>query len=96
MLAPLDSPALLEKAVAARPADRGLTIALTHLYSRTGVLAKAEASLKPRLEANAKDFALCSVLAGFYLDQKNYDAAVAEYAQLVADTADAPALNDLA
>ncbi len=92
-----DAVDLLEKAVAARPSDRDLTIALSRVYARTGVPTKAEAVLRARLEADPKEFVVRSVLAGFYLEQKQYDAAIAEYTRLVADRpADAPALNNLA
>jgi cellulose synthase operon protein C len=89
--------ALLEKAVAARPSDTDLTIALSRLYRRMGFPDKAEAALKARLETDPKDFAAGSALAFLYVEQKRYAAAVAEYSRLVEDgAADPSALNNLA
>jgi putative PEP-CTERM system TPR-repeat lipoprotein len=89
--------ALLDKVVAARPLDDGLTMALFRLYKRTDDLTKAEAVLNARLKAEPKDFPIRLVLAGFYLDQKKYDPAIAEYSRLVAERpADPAALNNLA
>jgi putative PEP-CTERM system TPR-repeat lipoprotein len=88
---------LLEKAVAAKPSDTDLTIALASVYMRTGVPAKAEAVLKARLKADPKDGAARSALAFFYVEQKRDAAAIAEYSRVVGDhPADAPALNNLA
>ena len=58
---------VLEKAVAARPTDDALTIALARLYIRTGDFAKAEAALNARLRADPKDVAVRSVLGPLYL-----------------------------
>jgi putative PEP-CTERM system TPR-repeat lipoprotein len=89
--------ALLEKAVAARPADDGLVTALSRLYVRSGDPAKGETVLKTRLQADPKDLAVRSALASFHLEQKNYDTAIAEYTGLVSEhPADAAALNNLA
>jgi len=88
---------LLEKALAARPSDTDLTVALSRLYRRTVVPDKAESVLKARLEADPKDFAVASALAFFYVEQKRYPAAVAEYARLVAERPTDPSvLNNLA
>ena len=53
----------LEKAVAARPSDDGLTIALARLYSRSGDFLKAEGVLSPRLRADPARRAAASPLA---------------------------------
>jgi predicted Zn-dependent protease len=88
---------LLDKVAAAGPLDDNLTLALFRLYNRTDDRAKAEASLNTRLKDDPKDFAIRSVLAGFYLEQKKYDNAVAEYARLVTERpADPTSLNNLA
>jgi cellulose synthase operon protein C len=92
-----DAVALLDKVVATRPTDDNITLALFHLYTRTDDLAKAEGVLTDRLKADPKDVAIRAVLAGFYLEQKKYDAAIAEYGRLIAERpADAAALNNLA
>jgi putative PEP-CTERM system TPR-repeat lipoprotein len=92
-----DAVDLLEKAVAARPADGALIGALSSLYVRTGDPAKAEAMLNARLKANPTDVASRSALASFYVEQKKYNDAIAEYTRVVAERpADAAALNNLA
>jgi len=92
-----DAVALLDKVVATRPSDDNITLALFRLYSRTDDLAKAEGVLTARLSADPKDVAIRAALAGFYLEQKKYDAAVAEYGRLIAERpADPAALNNLA
>jgi predicted Zn-dependent protease len=92
-----DAADLLEKAAVARPSDSDLTIALSRLYRRMDVPAKAEAVLKARLKAAPEDFAAGSALAFFYVEQKQYDAAVTEYSRLVEDRpADPSVLNNLA
>jgi putative PEP-CTERM system TPR-repeat lipoprotein len=89
--------ALLDRVAATRPSDDNLTIALFRMYSRVDDLAKAEAVLNDRLKADATDFAVRSILAGFYLEQKRYDPAIAEYTRLIAERpADPAALNNLA
>jgi predicted Zn-dependent protease len=75
--------ALLDKVAAAGPLDDNLTLALFRLHTRTDECAKAESVLDARLKDDPKDFAIRSVLAGFYLEQKKHDRAVAEYARLV-------------
>jgi Tfp pilus assembly protein PilF len=67
------------------------------MYTRADDLAKAEGVLTARLKADPKDYAIRAVLAGSYLEQKKYEAAIAEYARLVAEyPADPTALNNLA
>ena len=88
---------LLEKAIAAHPADSGPTIALSGLYRRTGDLAKAEAVLNARLKDEPKDHAVRSALASFYLEQGRNEAAATELTRLVAENPTDPvALNNLA
>jgi putative PEP-CTERM system TPR-repeat lipoprotein len=92
-----DAIALADQVVATKPADDNLTLALFRLYTRADDLAKAEAVLTARLKADPKDFAIRSDLAGFYLEQKKYDPAIAEYTRLVTERpTDPPALNNLA
>jgi Flp pilus assembly protein TadD len=87
----------LEKATAARPEDDNLVAALARLYARTGEPAKAEAVLNARLKIEPKDLLIRSALASFYLEEKKYDDAIAEYTNITADhSADAVALNNLA
>ncbi len=88
---------LLEKAVAARPSDDGLIVALSRLYARTGDPGKAEACLNTRLKAEPKDLLVRSALASLYLEEKKYDDAVAEYERITIERpTDAAALNNLA
>jgi len=92
-----DAVALLDKVAATRPSDDNITLALFRLYSRTDDLVKAEGVLTARLQVDPKDAAIRAVLAGFYLEQKKYDAAIAEYGRLIAEhPADPAALNNLA
>jgi predicted Zn-dependent protease len=82
--------ALLEKAIAARPADPGMRPAM-------GMPARAEALLKTRLKANPKDTAARSELAFYYVRQKKDTAAIGEYSHLLDEHgADSTALNNLA
>jgi cellulose synthase operon protein C len=62
-----DAAALLEKAVAARPADDTVAIALARLYIRTGHFDKAEATLTRRLTAAPNDVAMIAVLGPLYI-----------------------------
>jgi cellulose synthase operon protein C len=62
-----DAAAVLEKAVAARPADDDLRVALSQLYTRMGSLAKAEAVLSARLQVDPKNNAAGVALAALYL-----------------------------
>jgi cellulose synthase operon protein C len=92
-----DAVNLLEKAVAAHPADDGVVSALAGVYDRGGDLSKAEAVLKSRLQVDPKDAAIQSVLASLYLQAKNYERAIAEYTRVTGERpADAAALNNLA
>ena len=61
-----DALVLLEKAIAARPSDDGLTIALSRVYTRTGDFAKAEAVLTGRLKVDPKNSAVSAALAPLY------------------------------
>ena len=89
--------ALADQVAGTQPTDDDLTLALFRLYTRADDPTKAERVLNARLKADPKDFAIRSVLAGFYLEQKKYDPAIAEYARLVAERpADPAALNNLA
>jgi putative PEP-CTERM system TPR-repeat lipoprotein len=88
---------LLEGAIAARPSDTDLTVALSRLYRRIGAPDKAEAVLKTRLEATPKDFAAGSALAFLHVEQKRYDTALAEYSHLLDERPSDPSvLNNLA
>jgi putative PEP-CTERM system TPR-repeat lipoprotein len=78
-----DAAGLLEKAIAARPSDTDLTIALARLYRRTGLPAKAEAVLKARLKVDPKDSDARMDLAMLYSAQKRDAAAIAEYSNLI-------------
>jgi len=62
-----DAIALLEKAVAARPSDDSLTVALSRLYMRTGDFVKAEVVLTTRLTTDPKNIAVGSALAPVYV-----------------------------
>ena len=88
---------LADQVAATQPSDDNLTLALFRLYTRADDLAKAEEVLNARLKADSKDFAVRSVLAEFYLEQKEYDPAIAEYTRLIAERpTDPAALNNLA
>jgi predicted Zn-dependent protease len=89
--------ALADRVAATQPSDDNLTLALFRLYSRADDLAKAEGMLNARLNADPKDVAIRLVLADFYLEQKRYDPAIAEYTRLVVEKpTNAAALNNLA
>jgi putative PEP-CTERM system TPR-repeat lipoprotein len=89
--------ALADQVAATQPTDDNLTLALFRLYTRADDTAKAEGVLNTRLKADPKDFAVHSVLAGFYLEQKKFDVAMTEYMRLVAEhPTDPTALNNLA
>jgi predicted Zn-dependent protease len=89
--------ALADQVAATQPTDDNLTLALFRLYTRADDLTKAEGILNARLKVDPKDFAVHSVLAGFYLEQKKFDVAMTEYTRLVAEhPADPTALNNLA
>jgi tetratricopeptide (TPR) repeat protein len=88
---------LLEKAVAVRPFDTDLAVALSRLYRRMGVVDKAEAVLKARLKTAPEDFAAGSALAFFYAEQKQYAAALDQYSRLLEERSSDPSvLNNLA
>ena len=88
---------LVDQVAATQPSDDNLTLAIFRMYTRADDLAKAEGVLTARLKADPKDYAIRAVLAGSYLEQKKYEAAIAEYARLVAEyPADPTALNNLA
>ena len=92
-----EAAALLEKALAAKPADDSLISALARVYNATGATDKAVGLLTARLKTAPNDFALGATLASLYLQNKNYDAAIAEYNKLVAlRPDDAASLNNLA
>jgi putative PEP-CTERM system TPR-repeat lipoprotein len=92
-----DAVMLLEKAVAARPSEDNLVVALSRLYARTGEIGKAEAVLNSRLKIQPKDLPIRSTLASIYLEEKKYDNAIDEYTRITADhPADAGVLNNLA
>ena len=89
--------ALADQVAATKPSDDNLTLALFRLYTGAGDSAKAEGVLNTRLTADSKDFAIRLVLADFYLGQKKYEPAIAEYTRLVAERPTNPAaLNNLA
>jgi putative PEP-CTERM system TPR-repeat lipoprotein len=88
---------LLEKAVAVRPSDTDLAVALSRLYRRMGVVDKAEAVLKARLKTAPEDFGAGSALAFFYAEQKQYAAALDQYSRLLEERSSDPSiLNNLA
>ena len=94
---PKDAVGLLEEAAAGRPPDDDIAIALSRLYAATGVLAKAEAILKARLQADPGNAQVRSVLASNYIGQKRYADAIAEYTRLIENRpGDSSALNNLA
>jgi putative PEP-CTERM system TPR-repeat lipoprotein len=89
--------ALADQVAATHPSDDNLTLALFRVYSRADDPAKAEGVLNDRLNGDPKDFAIRSVLANFYLEQKKYDLAMTEYTRLVNERPTNPAaLNNLA
>jgi cellulose synthase operon protein C len=89
--------ALVDQVAATQPSDDNLTLALFRMYTRVDDPAKAEGVLTARLKNDPKDYAIRTALAGFYLEQKKYEAAITEYGRLVAERpADPIALNNLA
>src|SRR5262249_35846495 len=89
--------ALADQVAATQPSDDNIKLGLFRLYTRADDLTKAEKVLNARLKADPKDFGIRMVLAGFYLEQKKYEQAVAEYSRLVTDRPTDPiALNNLA
>jgi putative PEP-CTERM system TPR-repeat lipoprotein len=92
-----DATALLEKAVAARPADDDLRISLSQLYTRMGSLVKAEAVLNARLESHPTNIASADAVAPLYLMTGRPDEARRIYGEvLLLRPNDLPALNGLA
>ena len=80
---PQEAVALLEKAVASRPSDDGLTIDLSRLYTVTGDLNKAEAVLTRRLAADPKGLTVRARLARLYLTTGRTDDAKKVYNELL-------------
>ena len=78
-----DAIAILEKAIAAKPADDGLAIGLSQFYGRAGDFSKAEASLLRRLKADPKDIAVNSALATLYRSTGRLDDAKKFYEDLL-------------
>ena len=94
---PQDAVVLLETAVATRPSDDGLTLALSGLYARTADLNKAEAVLTRRLAADPKNLNVRAALARLYLTTGRTDEAKKSYDELLSHRpADAIALLGLA
>jgi putative PEP-CTERM system TPR-repeat lipoprotein len=92
-----DALALADQVAATHPSDDNRTLSLFRLYTRAAEPAKAEGVLTDRLQADAKNLAIRSVLAGLYLEQKKYEPATAEYTRLIAERSTDPvALNNLA
>jgi putative PEP-CTERM system TPR-repeat lipoprotein len=92
-----DAVALLERAVAARPSDEGLTIALSRLYTGTADLSKAEAVLTRRLAADPKSLTVRAALARLFLTIGRSDDAKKNYDELVSQSpTDVAALLGLA
>jgi putative PEP-CTERM system TPR-repeat lipoprotein len=88
---------LLDKALAARPARDGLTIALSRLYTRTGDRTKAEAVLTQRLKADPKALIVAAALAELYRTTGRSDEAKKLYNDVVSQKpADAAGLLGLA
>jgi putative PEP-CTERM system TPR-repeat lipoprotein len=79
-----DAIAVLEKAVAARPSDEGLAIALARVYNRSGDFAKAEGVLAPRLRADPESVAIGSAVAQQYFATGRAQDAKRLFADLVA------------
>jgi len=88
---------LLERDLAAKPANDSLITALARIYSRAGDTAKADSLLNARLTADPTNYVVGSALASLYLEKKNYDAAIAQYSKLLdAHPVDPAVLNNLA
>ena len=89
-----DAVMLLEKTVAGRPADGGVITALSRLYAR---IRQGRGGLEDPIQVEPKDVLVRSALASLYLEQKNYDDAIAEYTRVISERpTDAAALNNLA
>ena len=91
---------LLEKAVATRPSDDKLAIALSRLRAQLGDFAAAEATLTRRLKADPKNVAIAAALAPLYRATGRPDDAKKVYRDLLSlrpnDAAALIALADLA
>jgi cellulose synthase operon protein C len=88
---------LLERDLASKPTDDGVRTALAVLYDRSGDPDKAETLLEARLKDDPTNYAVGSALASLDLENKNYEAAIAEYNKLLGlRPADPAALNNLA
>jgi len=81
-----DAAALLEKAVAERPADDDLRVGLSRLYTRMGSLAKAESVLTDRLQSDQKNTAAGAALAALYLTTGRPDGAKKLYLEVLSQT----------
>jgi tetratricopeptide (TPR) repeat protein len=77
-----DAIAILDKAVAARPADDALISALAQLYRRAGDPGKAEGVFASRLKADPKDTAIRAALASLYLTTGRIEEAGKIYSEL--------------
>jgi predicted Zn-dependent protease len=89
--------ALLEKSVAARPADPMIAVGLARLYAATGEPGKAEALLTARVKERPDDLAIRRALADAYLLDKKYDNAASEETLILSQRPnDVVALNNLA
>jgi predicted Zn-dependent protease len=81
-----EAAAVLEKALAARPADDTLAVALSRVYVRTGHFDKAEAVLTSRLKADPKSTEIRAVLGPLYLATGRSADAGKIYADLLAQS----------
>ena len=81
-----DAASLLEKAVAARPADDNLRVGLSRLYTRMGNLAKAEAVLTARLQIDPKNATAGAALAALYMITGRPDDAKKLYLEVLSQT----------
>ena len=89
--------ALLEKALAVRPLDDGLSVALSRLYYRKGDFARAESVLTRRLTTGARNAAIDSALGPLYMTTGRPNEAKKVYSDLLSQRPyDVPALIALA
>ena len=87
---------LLEKAVASRPSNTGLTVGLASFYARAGEPAKAEALLKAKLKDSPDNGELHLAMAVLYQDSNRLSDAIGAYERVVSlRPNDAAALNNL-
>ncbi len=88
---------LLERDLAAKPKNDGLTTALARLYNRAGNADKAETILSARLTADPSNYVVGSALAALYLEKKDFNAATTQYGKILGSHPTDPAvLNNLA